>query len=205
MSWVVSKKHRFVFVHIPKTGGTSIADPDYADKKGALIELLGPGDYVQQGHKRAVGLRDEIGSEWDSYFKFSFVRNPWDRLVSLYHYFIQDTEKRVTSLGCEISACKDFSEFCNKMDSMELDPHFDQQISYLIDFDGNYLMDYVGKFEGMQQHFDYICTHLKITPVKLPHYRKSRHQHYKEYYDERAYDIVSRKYEADIRLFGYSF
>ena len=90
MGWIVSNKYRFIFIHIPKTGGTSIAEPDYEGGNGALAGYLGEQDYAQAGHIRAVGLKQRIGASWDQYFKFAFVRNPWDRLVSLYHYFLQD-------------------------------------------------------------------------------------------------------------------
>jgi hypothetical protein len=206
MSWILSRKYRFIFIHIPKTGGTSIADPAYADmKRGALVEFLGPGDIVQQGHVRAVGLRDQLGDDWDHFFKFAFVRNPWDRLVSLYHYFLQDDEKIKSPLGRRIACCGSFIEFCKQLNTLDLDPHFDPQVSYLIDYEGNLLLDYVGRFESMDTQFKQICDHLGIPAKPLPHYRKSRHQDYRTYYDDESREIVAKRYWSDIKSFNYNF
>ena len=204
MGWIVSNKYRFIFIHIPKTGGTSLAEPCYQDGKGVLTGLLGETDYIQAGHIRAVGLKERMGEHWDMYFKFAFVRNPWDRMVSLYHYFLQEPEKRASELGRRIAACDGFTAFCSRLEDLELDAHFDEQISYLIDFHGNLLVDYIGRFETLDQDYANICSRLALPVAKLPHYRKSSHQHYLQYYNERSKNIVAERYRNDIAAFNYS-
>jgi hypothetical protein len=205
MGWIVSNKYRFVFIHIPKTGGTSLAEPAYRGGQGALIDLLGENDHVQAGHVRAIGLREMMAGEWDRYFKFAFVRNPWDRMVSLYHYFLQDPEKQVSELGRQIAACRDFPEFCRRMAVLELDAHFDEQLGYLVDYEGNLLVDYIGRFEKLEIDFARICDRLGLPEIGLPHYRKSSHRDYRHYYDEQARDIIAAHYRNDIATFGYVF
>ena len=113
-----TKHNRYAFLHIPKTGGSSIAEPDYQSGNGALVALLGSEDHVQAGHIRAVGLKNRLQNNWDDYFKFAFVRNPWDRIVSLYDYFLQDPEKQCSALGKEIAKLGSFREFCLQLDSI---------------------------------------------------------------------------------------
>jgi len=70
---IVSHADRAIFIHIPKTAGSS-------------IKKLGQLDY--NGHVRAAAIRNRVSHEvWSTYFKFAFVRNPWDRFLSLYCYF----------------------------------------------------------------------------------------------------------------------
>ncbi len=203
MGWIVSNKYRFIFIHIPKTGGTSLAEPRYQDGKGTLAGLLGETDYTQAGHIRAVGLKERMSEHWDKYFKFAFVRNPWDRMVSLYHYFLQDPEKQVSELGRRIAACDGFTDFCSRLEELDLDAHFDEQISYLIDFQGNFLIDYIGRFETLDRDYANVCTKLALPVAKLPHYRKSSHQHYLQYYDYQARCAIAERYKNDIAAFNY--
>jgi hypothetical protein len=206
MSWIVSRKHRFIFIHIPKTGGTSIAEPgDGSRGSGALLKCLGEHDYVQPGHIRAVGLKSRLQDDWDSYFKFAFVRNPWDRLVSLYHYFLQDQDKTGTALGRRIAECRDFPDFCSKMDELELDPHFDQQVSYLVDYEGSLLVDCIGRFETLESDFSSICRRLGLPGIRLPHHRRSRHDEYRAYYDKSSRELVGFRYANDVEALKYIF
>ena len=206
MGWIVSSKYRFIFIHIPKTGGTSIAEPSYgSSRQGALIPHLGENDVINYGHIRAAGLKERMGEHWDEYFKFCFVRNPWDRLVSLYHYFLQNEEKAGSDLGLHIKACRSFREFCMSMDHLKLDAHFDEQVTYIIDYNGQPIIDFVARYESMNKDFSQICNHLGLPDISLPRYRRSKHNDYRLYYDSETKRIVEQHYENDIRLLKYAF
>ena len=79
MGWIVSRKLNFIFIHIPKTAGSSIGDPSYKKfRKGSLIQYLGDEDEAHQGHIKAIELKEKLKEPWSDFFKFCFVRNPWD-------------------------------------------------------------------------------------------------------------------------------
>ena len=144
MGWIVSRKLNFIFIHIPKTAGSSIGDPSYKKfRKGSLIQYLGDEDEAYQGHIKAIELKEKVKEPWRDFFKFCFVRNPWDRLVSAYLFykqsvssvsslisFTQEHYKKHTLLGQQISKCSDFREFCLNMNNFELDIAFRTSVEF---------------------------------------------------------------------------
>lgn len=235
---MISHPQECIFVHIPKTAGTSIElffknELDLPAKAKAPLVLsknkvgeIGPPHLT---HLKAHEFYENcfISEElFDSYFKFSFVRNPWDRVVSFYKY---------SNLNLLIS----FKTFVNN----EL-PKLLKERSYFYapqyDFiyqNGEKLVDFVGRFEQLQKDFDKVCDKLDISDSKLPHERKSKvmtikkrcnemykklkrrpglvfkyrpdridSSNYRDYYSnnslkEKVYDL----YKHDVEEFGYSF
>jgi len=219
MGWIVSRKHDFIFIHIPKTAGSSIGDPNYKRiRKGSLVRHLGPEDEAHQGHITARELRATLAESMDKFFTFCFVRNPWDRAVSSYSYFryegmrlysripgTQDYYRRISILGGQINSCKDFKEFCDRMHEFTLDLHFEHQSRYTTGEDGENLMDFVGRFETIGDDYGAICDRIGIPRQTLPHFRKTKRDAYRSYYNERSRAIIGKWYEQDIELFKYQF
>ena len=229
---MICKPFNCIFVHIPKTAGRSVEmffinkldlDRDKNEDRAQLLINDNPDpakgteklshlsalEYVQCGH-----IAQE---EFSSYYKFSFVRNPWARLVSEYRYR-------------NFLSHKNFKDFVmNKLPAPGRDDkyrHIMPQTKMLYDEAGNLLVDFVGKFERLQQDFDQVCKHLGFEDSSLPHInssdKKSRElrrkvrnflhrndesklRNYVDFYDTETRDAVSKLYRADIENFGYSF
>jgi chondroitin 4-sulfotransferase 11 len=182
---MISEQYRCIFVEVPKTGSTSIR------------EILG---YSPKPHLNIWQLRELVDpSRFASYFKFAFVRNPWDRLVSLY-------ERKE---GMQLRDAMSFEEFVDwaKLSSstcVHPVPHR-FQLDWLIDPHGNVLVDFIGRFERLEEDWAKISEKLGIKQV-LPHAKQNpRAKHYTEYYTPRTREIVAKRFHVDLEYFGYSF
>lgn len=205
---IISHQHRFVFTAIPKTGTHAV--------RRALRVHLGPGDqeqvglFVQKsmsfepiaaighGHITLAQIRPFIGDEaFGGYFKFAFVRNPFDRFVS-YCAFVtrEDDEFSRDPRGV--------------MRYYVANPPFDHllfapQCLFVVDESGALLADGIGRVEDMQGSYDNFCARLGLTSVSLERVNSSRRGDYRGYYDKNLIDGVTALYQRDLELFGYRF
>lgn len=187
-------RYRCIFIHIPKTAGTSVA-----------LTLFG------QGSRHVPWFRYQQANpkKYRKYFKFAFVRNPWDRLVSSYFYLkkggmseadVQWAEKNLARYG-------DFKSFVRDWvneDNIYKWVHFLPQHHFICDKDGSVMVDFVGRMESMDRDFAYVADRLGCDKV-LAKVNAGSHQQYASYYDEETRQIVRRVYSRDIELFGYDF
>lgn len=195
----------WIFVHIQKTGGNSVRT------------ALGGDIFDARKHFTARELRDiHGGAVWDSCFKFSFVRNPWDRLVSWWSMidnarpYVDRAQPPNAFFGYVIERAASFEDFLLRCDDeiVDLDGRkniFRNQIDYLTDDDRAIVVDYVGRFERLQESFDEISRRLGRASVALARTNASQHAPYAEYYTPAMADIVARRYARDIAHFGYRF
>jgi hypothetical protein len=167
-----------IFVHVIKTGGTSIATAlNMNDKKC---------------HMPASEIRKKVGQKiWNDYFKFTFVRNPFEKIVSQYHY-------NRWQWGLKDST---FKEYINKWNKGKKISSFPQLNLFYIDEK----IDFIGKYENLQEDFNTICDKIGIPHKELPHKNATKHKHYTEYYDDETRQIVAEKYAKDIEYFNYEF
>ena len=200
---MISHKHKFLFSHINKCGGTTIDTvlAKYCDKFkkehiGIPINKL----YGHLNQTKHQNMRQMINDQTKNYFKFSFVRNPWDRLVSRYFY-------RRNLGGCKSLDIKQFIRRIRKWecDYISNDNTGALQYNWLCDLRGNIVTDFIGKIENFQEDFNIICDKIGIPRQELPHKNKTKHKHYTEYYDDELREIVAKKYAKDIEHFGYKF
>jgi len=185
-----------VFLHIPKTGGTTVK------------RLLGIRQFNSENpevipspqHLTCALLRTEMGCEkYDSYFKFTFVRNPWSRLVSEY-FWRQSVPKRRLAMSfpefTEYAAGIAISgRFCER----RFDDHFIPQIEYTRDVNRIY------RFEQFAQGVMSAASLLGLDIEEVPEKPARRHDNYWEYYDAASRARVARVYQDDIDAFGYEF
>mgnify|MGYP003967123939 CR=1 FL=1 len=196
---MISHKLKCIFVHIPKCAGSSI-------NQQLNLKSLG-----FSGHSPA-SYHDEYLSE---YFSFTFVRNPYDRIVSGYKYFriLKPGHRwyKRNSIISDVANQMEFSEFVNHIPdfmklikreegSFESGIHF-QPFHYFIDQP----IDFVGRFENIQENYLKILSHLKLTPNPLLKTNSTDNQNYRELYTKETRNIVYNIYKEDIEKYNYEF
>ena len=150
-----------------------------------------------------VGHGREYKQNWDEYFRFTIVRNPWDRLLSFYQNKLHNIQIEDTEFSI-FKGCIDFKKFVYAIKERDLercDGHFKLQ-SQMFPLDK---IDFIGRFENLQGDFNTVCDKIGIPQQQLPHENKTKHKHYTEYYDDETRQIVAEKYAKDIEYFGYKF
>ena len=181
----------FIFVHINKTGGTSV---------GNAIGLS------VKNHQTTKEIIKKIGrDQWDSAYKFTFVRNPWDRMVSLYEYRLRKNKTHLAQHGLG------FEQWLNKTIGNEQDlfyynstKSFQPQVEWLKDQQGEISIDFIGRFERLSADFDRVCKTLGLE-THLPHLNASSHAPYQTYYGDESRAVVARWFHEDIQRFDYRF
>ncbi len=137
---------------------------------------------------------------YKKHFKFVFVRNPWDRIVSCY------CNKIVKKCWTPFAECYDkdfdyFVDFINKQDLTKADRHIKLQTKMFPYFHVNF----IGRFETFEKDLRYVLKAIGLEHVNIPKANTSRHVHYSKYYTERTKKIIAHKYRSDIEAFGYRF
>lgn len=181
---MISHKHKFIFIHIPRTGGTSIE------------KLLGNKYQFKRKHESLFSLEEKV--DISAFFKFSFIRNPWDIAISKYFapYYSKINALSNNSLLYFLN-----NYFPSPNESGDL----------FHDYFNPSKMDFIGRFETREKNLDYISSKIKIKldpkfSVKSKEMQKKRSKkHYTEYYDDETKSIVAEKYAKDIEYFGYKF
>ncbi len=202
---MICADRRLIFVHIQKTGGNAV-------RVALGVELNDP-----HKHFFARELRQDYGeAAWARCFKFAFVRNPWDRLVSWWSMIDagRDTSGAAPPpnefFGYVMQHARSFEEFIWRCTSEIIDTDgrkyiFRNQIDYLVDDNGAIIVDFVGRFERLQEGFDEVTARLGLPGVELPRINVSRHSPYADYYTPAMAEEVGRRYARDIERFGYRF
>ena len=206
---MVIQEHKFVFIHVPRTGGTSFE------------KLFGAKMTLEPCYKTFTGwspkyklwlqhatMKDVINlheSNISDHFKFGFVRNPWDRAVSSFFFLQQYLNRSLNFVDflLEIGPFKQILGECK--DSTWRGDHILPQYNFFFDEDGNQLVDFIGNYELLETHFLHICARIGISSKKLGRYNHVSRSHYSNYYTPYTKDIVKEKYHKDIEYFGYTF
>ena len=195
---MINHKYKFIFIHIPRTAGHSI-DTMFLD--------LGMVD-EEFWHDSSIEMIKKFGIKmWDSYFSFSIIRNPWDRFLSEYIWQGNNFKTAIeTKWGNKSISFVDFckSDF-NWYPEYEKNRLSKTQLSFLTDDKAKICVDKLIKFENLQKEFSSVFDKIGIAQMKIPHRNKTKHKSYWEYYNDETIEIVTKKFEEDIKFFGYEF
>jgi hypothetical protein len=216
---ILSNRYRFLYVHIAKTGGTSVRaalrrlqwrDPYYPAQWlcSRLSHLTGHRIAAKlPRHAKIVCAQEMLPKDvFDGLFKFAFVRNPWDLQVSSWHHLRRERPQLLEGHGS-------FAAFTRwKLDPQRpyqyhLDTAITPQTDYLVDLHGRVLTDYLGRYERLHDDFEQICRTLGVATPALPHKRQAtdRERDYRSYYDDDLAEQVARHFARDIEVLGYRF
>ena len=192
---IISTK-KYVFIKVFKTGGTTVWRELVLNDSGAK-KLQRVRDGIRTGHIESSWIKEntfpELGLDWDEYFKFGFVRNPWDRELSNYFY---NSGKLKPPEGIS------FKEWLNinlRKDGVIHD-HNTPQCDYLTD------VDYIARFENFAEEVKYLFAKIGVSIFKpLRQILKTEHKPYWEYYDDADIIKVHEWYMKDIEMYNYEF
>ena len=196
-----NRQRRAIFVHVPKTAGTT------------MLDVLGA-DPVFDTHAPALTYRQADPQFFRRAYKFTVVRNPWDRFASSFHFMKSGTDwpmqkdwarRHIGSLG--------FSGFVRKLrnplyrKTVLAERFFWPQSFWLTDRHGALIVDDVYRFEDIAEALVSICARLDIDPPqRVPTHRRAARADYRSLYvDDEMIALVGRFYSDDIKRFGYSF
>jgi hypothetical protein len=224
---IVSHSHRFIFVKSEKTAGTSVeaalskhcAGRDVVTPLGDYWFNRGPeGEWIHTAmnaegfsqHDSAADIRKKVGSEvWDSYFKFSITRNPWDRVVSNFSWearnkpALRPARRWYHRLGIRYDEFRESTKLFHRFVAGEWTTNDRFYIA-----DGALCVDFVMRYEHLADDLAEVCRRAGMPPVELPHLKsglRDTGRGYADYYDEASKAIVAERHHNDLRLFGYRF
>lgn len=192
---------RSIFIHIPKGGGISTIKALYGETaKG----------FGHPSYKRFLRLYGK--KSFSEYFKFTFVRNPWDRLLSAYNFLKKEGLNHMDQQFCDdvLNSYDTFEQFVMEWvnrGNVENWVHFIPQYHYLYDDNMNLVVDFVGYFENFNDDFENVRAKLG-TDKPLKHFNQTKSDKknsYKEVYTLEMAEKVADVYKEDIELFGYTF
>lgn len=202
---LISDQKSFIFFAINKTASSSIQTALQPYQNTLFYYWLRLQYKIRMStkpavfkHARPMDIRELIDSRrWQTYWKFCFVRNPFDRLVSLYFY-----QKHISRAARHPAATQlNFEQWLLSGGSGSARRSMNE---FICDESAAPIVDFVGRYETLEQDFETICNHLAIE-AKLPHMNRSRHTHYSVYYTDRARQEVERRFARDLEIFNYRF
>ena len=186
---IVNLQHKFIHISIPRTATTCV--------NNTLGNTTHPEPHLHHmGISEVKPLNNGIPIDITDFFKFTFVRNPFDIAVSRYHWDIKGKGKKPTSK-------EGFNEWVKNYHKTAWQ---DEQWRYIC-IDGDIELDFIGRYENLSEDYNLICDKIGIKPPELG-FQKSGFRdktHYSKYYNQESIEIIQQMFEVDLELFNYTF
>jgi len=220
---IISHRLKYVFIHVPKTGGTSVRNILTHNDKFSC-DVISHWDTITEeqfeafpkvsrelkchhGVRKAKEYFDDNDLDWDSYFKFCFMRNPYDLHVSYYHFLDQVIGKKERNTEEQEETYQNATSFPDYVKDLERSRAGFQEI-YIRD-EGEVKVDFIGKLETIEEDFKHIVDTILPKQIitekeyKLPFLNKTEHKHFSEYYTPELTNLVNKACEMDFKVGGY--
>lgn len=191
---ILDRSNKFMFFSNNKVAQTSINR--HLLRSRAIVWKDDPDGYAQ--------IFDENAESFDSLYKFTIVRNPWDRVVSAFFY-LKGTLGYPGKLWKDLKLIS-FDQFVLKTlrpQGVKFNPHFDLQYPKAF-FNGECFVDFIGRLENIKSDWKVIAKAIS-APGDLPHKNKKSHKDYRKYYRTKTVNVIREIYARDIELLGYDF
>lgn len=223
----ISHNKKFVFFSKPKCASSSIRKA--LDKYSDILSTSSP---PYHHHTTALQMKihfNKMGWDWNSYFKFITMRNPWDMVVSFYHFAKPDINGIYFWEEVRLGIKRDknnlipFEQWILNKDIKKSwhgllykngefhknlwtnDFSFFTLSNFILDENGNSLVDYIVKVEDMKRELNVVFDKISIPLKRIRKRNKSKHKHYRHYYSEEAKKIIEKEFQYDIKIGGYEF
>jgi hypothetical protein len=222
---MLSLQKKFLFVHIPKTGGNSLQNilKDYSedrlvghtpDENGILQRFQVRNEQYDLGKHATLSQYKEVLAEelFSSLYKFAVIRNPWDRMISYYfspHRGVQVWNRySFLELVNEVQPAQHYT--CSKRQHrlLQILENICKEAGLRFSFARKRIdteLDFLIRFEDLDKGFQEVCERLAIPHIPLPRANRSRHEHYSVYYDKETREAVGQKFRAEIITGKYRF
>ncbi len=192
---LIDDNHKCIFIHIPKNAGSSMTQ---------AFQRIGARKSDQYDtHVPCTTISKDMPEKFNNYFKFAFVRNPWDRLYSMYKFTVRRGWCSKDVPFCEWILKDAITEACKYQEPI-VPIQQKSQLDWITDSEGNTVVDFIGRFENLNQDFNKICNQIG-SPMKLVNINASPGKPYREEYTEEAKRFVEEHYAKDIEVFNYEF
>lgn len=217
---LISPTHSFIFFHVAKVAGVSIREalapytqePERFKIKRPRQEVNGQPNplYARWDsmltHATVKQTQQALPEQFATFYKFAFVRNPWDWQVSMYHFLLKMQPELDAHTVAQLGSFETYLDWVVATDKPRPFPRGATKLqkAMLVDQNGDIGVDDVGRFETLSDDFNRFANKIGIN-VTLPNRNRSQHKGYQDYYNARTKTIVATHFAEDIDLFKYVF
>lgn len=190
---IVSHSKKLIFIHVHRTAGTSFSN--------MLRQHLG-GDMEEfSQHSNAKTLDHDLFENYHDYYKFGFVRNPWERIFSWFALIHGNKQQPFAQ------ARINFENFLEDDQASDFSTNFFHYnaLDYFTNHKGELIVDYIGRYENLNNEINTILNQFNFPLTEIPHVNVASPKDYKRFYRDKSHDLIAEKCKKDIAYFNYRF